>query len=328
MNSAAAILGGAALLIGVVSPGLRGADGPDAPVIVPLPAVAGWARAHAAALDQFAVPAGILPAGTGDAVTFLVSLRDGRAEQQWLVELQIANLTAAERAAMPQIDSVFRSAGGPEVRFSASRSVALEVRTTGPFSAAPPRAAPPTSHARALISPDFLGLGLDQSCRAWSRFLKDGGGGPKAKPMPADISPETLRALLGCFQALGEFFEVVQRTPGMHEILWAVVDRPSIWSILRHAGRVNPNIIFDGTSATSPSPVWRRATRAEVYRMPLALELNQRPALRCALYVTAPAPPLLACAGIIGVDATPPSRPETRLAIRLVASRRAAPDGN
>ena len=211
--------------------------------------------------------------------------------------------------------------GGEKLWFSNAHRVALDIQTTGPFSSSHPGNAPATKPARTMISPDLLGLGLDQSCRASIKWFRNSTGvAPKEKP-PAP-SPEEQRALVGFFPALMAFFEAVEKTPGLRDILWDIVEKPSVWSILRRGGRVDTGIDFKETPSLIEARAEKPATAGDVFRMPLKLALNDQPALRCALIVTAPRPPLLTCAGIIGIDADPPEGSAKHLTIRLVASRR------
>jgi hypothetical protein len=298
---------------------------PIAPV-VPLPAVPIWASGHGVALGQFADPADTTASRTGDTVTFLVSLRERNDVRQWLVQFQIADPTDAERKRKPPLDLFIQLNGGEKLWFSNSHRLALDIQTTGPFSSAHPGDVPATKPARTMISPDLLGLGLDQSCRASIKWFRNfTGAAPKEKP-PAP-SLEEQRVLIGFFPALMAFFEGVEKTPGLRDILWDIVEKPSVWSIVRRGGRVDGGFEFKETPTLVDLGSERLGTAAEVFRMPLKMALNDQPALRCALIVTAPKPPLLTCAGIIGIEADPPEESAKHLSIRLIASRRADADG-
>ena len=316
-----AVLPGAVLR--AATPGSESA--PIAPV-APLPAMPAWASSHAVSLEQFAEPAGTAAPRTGDAVTFLVSLRERNDERQWLVQFQIADPTDEERKSKPPLDLFIQMNGGEKLWFSNSHRLALDIQTTGPFFAAHPTKEPATTPARTMISPDLLGLGLDQSCRAWMKlFSTFPGGSPKDKP-PA-LSPEEQRVLFGFFPALIAFSEATEKTPGLRDILWEIAEKPSVWSIIRRGGRVDMQFDLKETPTLVDAGQWHSATAAGVFRMPLRLLLNDRPALRCGLIVTAPQPPLLTCAGIIGIEADPPEGSAKHLSIRLIASRRADADG-
>lgn len=292
-------------------------------VILPLPAVEAYAAGAHIELGRFSPFAAEAAPRIGDAETFLVNLRERAHQRQWFVHLQIAELTDAERTAKPPPDEVWSGKGG-EFRFSNLHRLAVNIRTVGPFSAGHSTRPPPTQVARMLISPDLLGLGLDESCRIMINFLAQHRGQP-AQDWGAALSHDELRTLIGFAPALLEFLTTAQRTPGVREVLWQVTEKPSIWSILRRHGRIDSNIDTTdekGWAALDPA-TWRLITPADVFRLPVTVRLNDQPALHSVLIVTAPHPPLLVSAGIIGIEAEPPGNPEKHLSIRIVASRRA-----
>jgi len=208
-------------------------DRPAPPAaITPLPAVQTWASGHALPLGLFADAAATLEPRTGDAVTFLVSLRERDVEQQWLVHFQIADPTDEERKSKPPLDLFIQMNGGEKLWFSNSHRLALDIQTTGPFFASDPTKEPATTPARAMISPDLLGLGLDQSCRAWMKVFRANSGVPPKEKPPAP-PPGDQRVLVGFFPALMAFAEAIEKTPGLREILWDIVEKPSVWSIVR-----------------------------------------------------------------------------------------------
>jgi hypothetical protein len=312
---------------------LSGADLPDAaaagsetaPVtsIPPLPALQAYAADQHIELGRFSIPAGATAARVGDTITTLVSLRKHGHEQQWLVLFKIADLTDAERASKPPPDLFLQQDNsGEPIQFSNAHRLALDIETTGPFSDQRSSPAPATRHARALMSLDFLGLGLDKSCRIW----KERTPSLTAQTAPP-LSAEESRAGCGFFPALMAFLDAAQTTPGLRDILWNIVQKPSLWSIVRRGGRIDTALYFSEIPALlNPAP-WRSITAADVFRMPMNLRLNDQPVLRCALIVTAPRPPLLTCAGIIGIEADPPDGSAKHLSVRLVASRRADANG-
>lgn len=123
------------------------------------------------------------------------------------------------------------------------------------------------------------------------------------------------------------FAETIEMTPGLRDILWEIAEKPSAWSIVRRGGRIDTMIDVRETPVRVDSGPWPSVTATGVFRMPLRLLLNGQPTLRCALMVTAPRPPLLTCAGIIGIEAGPPEGSTKHLSVRLVASRRNDADG-
>ena len=129
---------------------------------------------------------------------------------------------------------------------------------------------------------------------------------------------------MGFFPALAAFLQGIQDTPGLREILWDLIEKPSVWSIVKNRGRVDLTMNFDGKGvAALERPSWVPAGSA-LYHLSPTLALNNQPALHCWLFVTAPRPPLLTTAGIVGIVASPPSSNDKRLDIRILAAHRAA----
>jgi len=105
------------------------------------------------------------------------------------------------------------------VTFDSAPALAMEIRTAGPFVEG---AKPPSEekNARAMISPDFLGIGLDQFCLI-SLKLKDQfaakakaeGAVPAASQKPV-LSESELRSFAGCLPAT---------SPGSNSRCWPLV---------------------------------------------------------------------------------------------------------
>jgi hypothetical protein len=230
----------------------------------------------------------------------------------------------------------FHLDSGRVYHFAAGQSLALDIRTAGPF-AAGTKPSSDERRARAFISPDFLGIGLDETCRAKIKLhgmnsaespsLATGSAAApvasSASPKPVTLSEEQERAILGCMPALGAFLQGIQNTPGLSEILSEMIERPSLWSIVRNGGRVEMTMTLGNDSAGLASLGWAPPT-AVVYRLSPAFSLNKKPMLNCSLYVVAPRPPVLTTAGILGVVATSPGSKNKRLDIRVLAALRGA----
>ena len=133
------------------------------------------------------------------------------------------------------------------------------------------------------------------------------------------LTVEEERALGGAGPALESYFTIVQQTEGLSDILFKLVDLPSMWSIARNKG-VNANFQFGSKEIRK-----RHVAEADpaTYEIPLALELNGQPALQITLVATRPHPPLLACAGIVGLVAARPGANDTYLVVQLLSAKRA-----
>jgi hypothetical protein len=65
---------------------------------------------------------------------------------------------------------------------------------------------------------------------------------------------------------------------------------------------------------------WGLPADPPVYALPATLTINNHPALKLTLLVTAPRPPLLVCGGIVGFLAENPAEAETYLTLRIVSA--------
>jgi hypothetical protein len=149
-------------------------------------------------------------------------------------------------------------------------------------------------------------------------------GSPNAKQNPVVSSEAEEYEAYGAAYSLAEFLKVVLSSSELVDILWRVADKPSAWSIIKHGGSVAVGIRSNEDPAVVDSASWALPRNA-LYRFPIVIDLNEKPALRCTLVVTDPHPPLLTCAGIIGIAAEPAENSDKRLEIRVVAAHRAAP---
>ena len=281
----------------------------------------------------------------GDSVTALVTLfGKGRGRTQWLVYLEAVVPSVAERSQKPAPPMVLYSSFGGSLK-TLSDPAFVVVRTLGPFVDQPKRGTPAKSadkSARFALNKGFLGLGLNHAAAAFCgmKEAKTHGsfvvrGTPFSEAKIAEgrklaaklrLTEQQEHALIGAVPALMSYFEIVRKTPGLSEILFDILDLPSTWSLLRNRGIKDFGFHFKGESvrARNGGAQWGLPKEASVYRFPVVLELNRRPALNLSFQVTEPDPPLLACAGVVGLLAEHPGNPEKHLTFRVLSARRAA----
>ncbi len=321
-----ALLGAVALSAKEASP----SKVPSLPAIVPpLPVVVAYAASHQIAIDGIDVPEPSATGRVGDSITALVVFREGSRSKQWLIQFRIATPTVKEVSDNPPTwVTMTATTSGRKYQFGSGAVLALDIRTVGPFIEGQ-NAPANEKQSRAFIGPDLLGMGLDGSCRAMLKLnaavalAKTATPASAGSPAPIILSEEDEREYLGCFPALLAFFQSVQATPGLREILWEITDKPSVWSIIKHGGKINATLNGGGDVTVAGPEGWTVAGSA-LYRFPLLIELNETPALQCTLLVTSPQPPLLTCAGIVGIAAEPPGNKDKRLDVRIIAAHRAA----
>lgn len=136
------------------------------------------------------------------------------------------------------------------------------------------------------------------------------------------LTDDDERALAATVPALDEFARVIARTPGLRDMLFSVVEKPSLWSILARWGRLETDFRFHSgeVERREESPAGFDGV-GRCYRVPFTFSINGKPALECKMLVTRARRPLRMCGGIIGFVATSPDRPEVRLVVRVVAAR-------
>ena len=132
--------------------------------------------------------------------------------------------------------------------------------------------------------------------------------------------------MVGAVPALFAFFDVVIKTPGLKEIFFEMIDKLALgWSVLRHAGKMEPSFGFssEGSGPTDTSRWDATFPPGHILTVPLAL--NGKPALNLQLVATRPEPPLIASAGLIGLHATNPGSDRRQLIIRVLAAHPGPP---
>jgi hypothetical protein len=310
--------------------------------LVPEPpglAVIATARTNQIPLDAFTNPTPGTKLVPGDSITALVTMHDRKASRlQWLIYVQIVASTNLSPAKTNEPLTLYSSRG---TRFQfASSPVSASLRTLGPFRDTPGgRKAPKLKDHQEAFSLDesFLGLGLDKAAAALVRLrgteikgnLSFGSEAPPADKAAENrrladavgLSLAEERSLAGALPALISFFELVQHTEGLEEILYKIVDLPPLWSIVWHVG-VRADIRFV-SEEINPARIadWGLPGGPEAFYFPVALRLNNHPALKVTVVVTRPVPPLLACGGVLGFVAERPNDPDMYLTLRVISAR-------
>jgi hypothetical protein len=324
------------LAIVLWSLGLLGAVGatnepngrPDA--VWPRPAVTNAAAQLHIPLTGFGQPGEPGAWSAGDSFTAVVTLEKKRQRTQWLLHLE-ASAPNGKRTNPPARMKMHSSAGN-EWKFT-SAPVPVRLRTLGPYDASDTKRKPPKATDKTtsfIVDKGFLGLGLDRAAAAVLRLTESKvkgnlsfGGKPFDKRQIVEtrkltdavkLTPEEERALAGAIPALFSYFNIVQQTEGLSDILFELLDLPSMWSLLRRGG-VTPGFRFLKEVEKHGTP------DNPVYQMPLMMELNGEPSLRITLTVTDPKPPLLTCGGVLGIVASKPGSKDSVLTLNIVSAR-------
>ena len=278
----------------------------------------------------------------GDSISALITLFEKTRRKQWLVYLEVVAPTAEESAQKPRPPMVlYSSFGGTQTCVSAPAFVV--VRTLGPFAPTDKEGKPgkvPEKSARFEMNKGFLGLGLHNAAAAFQAMERGsirGNWWVSQKPLTEEqlakgrelkarlqLTEDRERAMIGAIPAMLSYFDVVRNSPGLSDIFFEVVDLPSAWSLLRNAGIRSAGLRFDKGAGQTKASLWELPESAPVYQFPMVLELNDQRALNLRFVVTSPDPPLLACAGVVGMLAEHPGDKDKYLTLRIVSARRFA----
>ncbi len=268
-------------------------------------------------------------AWTGDGVVALITLWNKGVQKQWLVRFEIEPLTAEEkRTAKSQLSvKVSLGKGGETWDFSGPPTLALNIRSLGPYVTLPydPKTTAKSAKdmpGRALINEEFLVLGLDRTARVSLQNKLEG----KSSDANLNLPRADQKAVAGGFVSLLQFFLLATQIPGLKDIMWDVMDLPSVWSMVKGLGKIEPSF-NDGSStlAVLDPTGWGLPAERPLYRFPFGMNLSGKPSVHAAFFVIAPEPPLLTTAGIVGFTANSPSHPERRVLVQIVAGYRGTP---
>jgi hypothetical protein len=309
------------------------------PPIQPLPAVVELAGAQRIPLVGIDAPCSVQKLRAGDEVTLLFTLCEAGRVQQWLAEIKVAVLSDKERQIKPSDTTIYSSSGNEFHLASSPATFAL--RMFGPFFDSDARrtriSATGEKDARFNVKEDYLGFGFDHMCEMALRLRLTGREicmGFTTGPFPQDqiawgkkwvqeagfTRDDELVCAKQAFATV-EFLSVAQHTPGLQDIVRATVQMPSVWTGLwkmkfglffsydwKHL------VLLDGTAQGMTAPV---------YSLPFGLTAFGCHVADGTWFVTAAHPPLLACAGVIGLTVMPPDEKDKRLEIRVIAARNA-----
>ena len=176
-----------------------------------------------------------------------------------------------------------------------------------------------------VVPATYLEWGFSEACSLAIQNAKSGVALDLAS-LPDERVLEEARPYVGAIASVIGVFQVLRGNRLLEPILWKVVQKPSILSVVRNLG-VDVSIQPDFERAEVEPRVFPGTPTGEtVYRFPIQFVVNDSVALRSTLSVAAPDPPLLASGGLVAVDGVHPREPDRRISIRLLASKRGEPD--
>jgi hypothetical protein len=315
---------------------------PELRRMVALPVVA--EAAEKAQVPMGGIAAGVTRAGLrkGDSVTALVSHIDDGKVRQWIVFLKADQPAGADAAKIPA-DLIMYSTSGRELRIRGEAG-AVAIRVIGPFSEGENGAKKAKDRwSGTPVNQAYLALGLDRACELailmQAKMPEGFGLGFGPQPFPEERWAETRgvldrmgvteadeNALVGSLPALSTFLQIVSQTQGLDEVLKSVLEISWV-SLLKNGGKLDPNFHYLNPFVELPTEAWGLAPGAKCYAFKFQLSINGKPALNCQLAVTAPRPPLLTSAGIVGFAAQRPDGKGPVLLMQVVDARCAEENG-
>lgn len=280
---------------------------------------------HASILAGFDPPAGkATDWRIGDQALFGIRLdaRDGRT-QVWFVRVEVMSEVSPGGGAIvfeagPERKPSLVMSSPTRMKFTMddgnvfvrdSGSIALEVTVYDAVGA---------EIGRSFVGApaDFLSDGFHASCLTAMSI--------SAESSEAEKKAVFTEAFLTWITSFFGFLETFKSSPHLESLRSSVADeivaKPSIFSAIFGVRlHINPDI-DEIRSEDRALPA--RAENDDAKRLATDLLLNDKLAVRLDLVAVDPKPPLQVAAGVLGLEASHPSRPERRFAARLLAAKR------
>jgi len=249
-----------------------------------------------------------LPAGpwhVGDEVLFGLRLRRDGDVRHWLLQLRVTEVEAvdAEGKKLPPVDWSLRING--EIETFASELCRAEVVVMD-------ERGKELGRSRPVLPRDFLSRGMAGACQLVHNRMRGRSASVRRKLDMRPLAEATVSAVA--------LLQVVQDDSVLAPILWQVIEKPSLWSVVSSLGvdvMMRPSF-HNATKADSPVPGLREPT----WRLPIALEVNSTPALNLDLFVTDSTPPFTPAGGLLGATARHPTNPTLDFSLLLLSARR------
>jgi hypothetical protein len=113
---------------------------------------------------------------------------------------------------------------------------------------------------------------------------------------------------------------VVQDDDVLAALLWQVIEKPSVWSVVASLGvsvTLQPQF-FVAEHVEQPA-----CGGVKPWRLPMSVVVNDQPALQTELFVAPAVRPFALCGGILGITAWHPRDPSRQASLLLLAARTA-----
>ncbi len=317
---------------------------PDS-IITPFPSLVEFANKHDIALNHIEIRDDDSKSEKGNCVNFLITLYRGSSMQQWFTIITQDIVTTEESQLKPLPDETVYTSTGRVFKFKNTKT-ALNLKLIGPFTASKSNSDKRyikqlNNPYRVLISQEKLNCDLEiyaerslvlakrvEEAGAKERdFFYIGSSNPisendieKGKSFIKIVHPTDEEERIGFdfYFALRSFYDAAMAIDEFKEIVYKVINKPSIWSIITNPG-ISTNINYYFTDV-HPFKAGGFGIEFPVYEQPLRLFFNGKIALRASIIMTKPRSPLKACAGIVGLYAEHPIDKDKRLLIQLISA--------
>ena len=250
----------------------------------------------------------------GDEVLFGLRLRKAGGERNWLLKLRVLDpeVEAAAATGPARVDWRLRINGVQEA--FASRLCRVEAIVMDRDGVVLGRSEP-------RLPRDFLASGVAAACALVARRAPERVRAAGARPQPQALAlPVRNRELARATVCAVSLLQVVQDDAVLAPLLWEVVEKPSLWSVVTNLGAavvLRPRF-HHTASVRSPIP----GNYDPTWTLPLGLEVNGAPALELELFVAEPEPPYALCGGLFGATARHPRRADLEFSLLLLSARR------
>ncbi len=252
----------------------------------------------------------------GDEVLFGLRLRRATGDRHWLLHVRLTEPVALARVGeqgavldpVPPIDWTLRVNGEPQRFRSASCRVLATVHDAD---------GNVLGRSEPLLPREFLARGFGEACalvQQQRRVVR------RAHDETVFYQDLDVRPFAEATVAAMAMLQVVQDDEVLAPLLWEVIEKPSVWSVVKNLGAkvvVRPRF---HAAVETRSPVAVAVARA--WRVPLALVVNEQPALATELLVVPSCVPFALAAGIVGALAKSPLHTDIEFSMLLLAARR------
>ena len=252
----------------------------------------------------------------GDSATILGTIFIKKKEAQWLLYVQ-AGAPGTNSTNRPMVVHMFNR----KMSFP-SRPVPATLRMLGPFAVSNSIKLKSRNQSdKITLNETFLGLGLQRAAEVmWKYNLGTNSTSAPRHIGDMKLTPHEQEAIAGSLPALMSYFDIVQNTDGLEDLLIKLIKMPSVWSIVRHFGVTA--VFYLGEDARPANPAdWGLPPGTPVYYQPFTQFLNSQPAVKLTFVVTAPNPPRLVCGGVVGLLAERVGDNDTYMTIRVISAK-------